>query len=63
MWQKKKKLESKAKLINDNSDNNNNNKKQRIQHSETDRRIITSQTKFAHLMGDKRKHHSRSILE
>lgn len=62
MWQKKKKLESKAKLINDNSDNNNN-KKQRIQHSETDRRIITSQTKFAHLMGDKRKHHSRSILE
>lgn len=61
MWQKKKKLESKAKLINDNSDNNN--KKQRIQHSETDRRIITSQTKFAHLMGDKRKHHSRSILE
>lgn len=62
MWQKKKKLESKAKLINDNSDNNNN-KKQRIQHSETDRRIITSQTKFAHMMGDKRKHHSRSILE
>ena len=57
MWQKKKKLESKAKLINDNSDNNNN-KKQRIQHSETDRRIITSQTKFAHLMGDKRKHHT-----